>query len=182
MRTLRHAGVVLALLAAATVTPAVAQHAQTRQGFFFSGGLGWGSFGLGCDGCVDLGRTGGASGYLKAGGTLSPNVLLGVETNGWYKSEDGASITLGNLVAAAYFYPMVESGLFLKGGVGLSTLSADTGFESNSDTGLGFTLGAGYDLRIGGNTSLTPVLNYFRGNFDGGNGNVFQMGLGITVH
>src|SRR5258705_5518637 len=53
------------------VAPMFAQkHAQTRKGFWFNGGLGYGS--LGCDGCG--GRTGSVSGTLALGGTLSPKV------------------------------------------------------------------------------------------------------------
>ena len=49
-------------------------HAQTRQGFWFSGGMGWGT--LGCADCD--GRTGGFSGGLSLGGQLSSKLLLGV--------------------------------------------------------------------------------------------------------
>jgi hypothetical protein len=43
-------------------------------------------------------------------------------------------------------------------------------------------VGLGYDMRVGQNTSITPVLNYFRGAFDGGSADVFQVGLGISFH
>ena len=163
-------------------SPAAAQHAQTRQGFWAGVGMGWGSFGLGCDGCVDLDRTGSYSGYFKLGGTLRQNLLLGAEFNGWHKSENGASVEFGNASAAAYWYPMIQSGLFLKGGLGYSRLSADAGAGSASDGGWGVLAGLGYDLRVGANTSLTPVMNYFRGGFDGGSADVVQLGLGVTFH
>lgn len=51
----------------------MAQHPQTRSGFWFSGGLGYGF--LGCDGCE--GREGGLSGGLASGGTLSDAVQSG---------------------------------------------------------------------------------------------------------
>src|SRR3954464_3289475 len=65
--------------------------AQERHGFWFNGGLGYGS--LGCDNCGS--REGGLSGGLSLGGTLSPKWLLGVGTSGWYKDEGGASVTIG---------------------------------------------------------------------------------------
>lgn len=173
----------MALLALGTAaSSAEAQRPQTRQGFWAGLGMGWGSFGLGCDGCEDLGRTGSYSGYLKVGGTLSQSLLIGAEVNGWAKSEDGASLDLGNASAAAYWYPMPTGGMFLKGGLGYSRLGADDGVDSASDGGFGLTAGIGFDMRVGGNMSLTPVLNYFRGSFEGGSADVFQVGLGVTLH
>jgi len=80
-----------ALGSAAVVGTAQAQNAQARQGFWFSGGLGYGS--LGCDNCGS--REGGVSGGLSLGGTITPRFLLGVGTSGWTKSEQGATLTVG---------------------------------------------------------------------------------------
>lgn len=165
-----------------SAAPAAAQHAQTRQGFWAGVGMGWGSFGLSCDVCDGFDRTGSYSGYLKLGGTLRPDLLLGAELNGWARSENGASVGLGNASAAAYWYPAVQSGLFLKGGAGYSRLAAEDGTGTSSEGGFGLLAGVGYDLRIGANLSFTPVVNYFRGAFDGGSADVFQVGLGITSH
>ena len=86
MGTLRATGF-CALLTALLATSAFAQQAQTRQGFWVGGGMGYGSLGLSCEGCGDIDREGGLSGYAKLGGTLRQNILLGVEMNGWTKSE-----------------------------------------------------------------------------------------------
>ncbi len=181
MGTLRATGL-SALLTVLLASTSFAQQAQTRDGFWVGGGLGYGSLGLGCEGCVDVGRTGGISGYAKLGGTLRSNILLGVEMNGWTKSEAGATVTLGNLSGAAYWYPMANNGLFIKAGAGYSALSADDGVDSATDTGFGILGGVGYDIRVGRNMSLTPVANWFRGGFDGGSANVLQIGLGVTSH
>lgn len=117
------------------------------------------------------------------GGTVNSRFLLGVETNGWYKSEDEVALTYGNLSAVAYFYPSVTSGFYLKGGLGLATLRADVAdFGSESETGSGAVIGVGYDARVGQNFSLTPYLNLMGGSFDGGTANVVQFGLGFTWH
>jgi hypothetical protein len=171
-----------ALLTVLLAGTAVAQQAQTRQGLWVGGGMGYGSLGLSCESCVDVGRTGGISGYAKVGGTLRSNVLLGLELNGWTKSEAGARVTLGNVSAAAYWYPMATNGLFIKGGAGYSALSADDGSTSATDSGFGILGGVGYDIRAGRNLSITPVANWFRGGFDGGSANVLQIGLGVTSH
>ena len=136
MGTLRATGF-CALLAILFATTATAQQAQTRQGFWIGGGLGYGS--LGCDGCY---RVGAPSGYLKLGGTLRQNILLGVETNGWTKSEFGQTLTMGNMSGAAYWYPMPANGLFVKGGLGYSIL--DDGFANES--GFGLLAGLGWLL------------------------------------
>lgn len=173
---------VITLAALSLATPAAAQHAQTREGFYAGVGLGWGSMGLSCDGCDGVDRTGSYTGYLNLGTAVRPNVLVGAEFNGWTKSEDGATVRLANVSAAATWYPMVQSGLFLKGGAGYSRLSADDGIVSASDGGFGVLAGMGYDVRIARTTSITPVLNYFRGAFDGGSADVVQLGMGITFH
>lgn len=166
-----------ALLAVLVATTASAQQAQTRQGFWIGGGLGYGS--LGCDGCD---RVGAPSGYLKLGTTIRQNILLGVETNGWTKSELGNRLTMGNISGAVYWYPMVSNGLFVKAGAGLSVLDASSTVGAGSESGFGVLGGVGYDVRVSRNLSITPVANWFRGSFDGGSANVLQIGLGVTSH
>src|SRR4051812_14377822 len=50
MRTLKVVSF-CALLAAVLATSASAQQAQTRQGFWIGGGMGYGSMGISCSGC-----------------------------------------------------------------------------------------------------------------------------------
>src|SRR5437762_9397722 len=93
--TLPRTAVALAVITACLAGSALAQQPQPRQpqlrhGFWFSGGLGYGS--LGCQNCS--GRTGALSGNISLGGTLSPKLLLGVSTNGWTKSDSGSSLTV----------------------------------------------------------------------------------------
>jgi hypothetical protein len=159
--------------------PAAAQHEQTRSGFWFSGGLGFGS--LGCDDCD--GREGGLSGGLVFGGTLSPRFLLGGGTTGWTKSEGGAMLTVGTLDARIRYYTSEAGGFFLTGGLGLGTISADvSGFGSDSEVGVGVVLGLGYDFRVGSNVSLTPFWNGFAVRTSNADANVGQLGLSVTVH
>ena len=63
-----------------------------------------------------------------------------------------------------------------------SRLSADNGIVSASNDGFGVLMGVGYDMRVARTTSITPVFNYFRGAFDSGSADVFQLGLGVTFH
>jgi hypothetical protein len=154
-------------------------HSQTRQGFWFNGGMGYGS--LGCQDCS--GREGGLSGGIALGGTVSPKVLLGAGTNGWTKSEDGARLTVGTLTALIRFYPSSTGGFFLLGGLGVGQVRAEvSGFGSASETGFGALVGLGYDIRVGQNVSLTPYWNGFAMASSSTDANVGQLGLGITVH
>jgi hypothetical protein len=179
----RFVGILLVLLCASLVLPdqsAAQSRPQTREGFFIGFGLGWGS--LGCSDCSGD-RESGLSGYLKLGGTVNDRLLLGFESNGWTKEESGVRLSQGNASAVAYFYPEAESGLFLKGGLGLSTLDLNISeLGGVSETGFGLVAGAGYDARVGDNFSLTPYANFVYGSFDGGSTNVFQAGLGLTWH
>ena len=172
----------LAVITACLAGGAFAQHPQQpqlRHGFWFSGGLGYGS--LGCQDCGS--REGALSGNISLGGTLSQKVLLGVSTNGWTKSENGSSLTVGSLTAAIRFYPSPTGGFFLTGGLGLGTVSAGiSGFGSASETGVAALLGLGYDIPVSHSVSLSPYWNGFALSYSGGDANVGQIGLGITVH
>jgi len=179
-RLLTHLFLVLVLSSIPAHALVAQSRSQTREGFFIGFGLGWGS--LGCSDCSGE-RESGFSGYLKLGGTVNDALLLGFESNGWVKEESGVTLSQGNFSAAAYFYPSPESGLFLKGGLGLSTLRLDvSGFGGDSTTGFGVVAGLGYDARVGTNFSLTPYANFVYGSFDGGSTNVIQAGIGLTWH
>ena len=117
----------IAALALAVIIPcsALAQEQETnkhqRSGFFIGFGLGYGALAI-----EDVDGTEGAlSGMLRLGGTLSDKLLLGIETNGWTKTESGvytfqgsdARSTFSSLAAALQFYPSSTGGFFLSGGL-----------------------------------------------------------------
>jgi hypothetical protein len=156
-----------------------AQNAQVRDGFWFSGGLGYGSFG-----CQDCGsRTGGMSGGLSLGGTISPRFLVGVGSDAWTKSEQGATLTVGTLDARVRFYPSATGGFFVTGGLGIGTIKGSVaGFGSATENGIGTLVGIGYDYRIAKNTSITPYWNGFAMKSSNSDANVGQMGIAITLH
>jgi hypothetical protein len=180
MRALLRAAAVAALvLAVLSPRAASAQHPQVRQGFWFSGGMGYGS--LGCQDCN--GREGGLSGGLALGGTLSQKLLIGAGTNAWTKDEGGAQLTVATLTALVHFYPSATGGFFLTGGLGIGQVHAElAGFGSATETGFGALLGLGYDFRVGNNVSLTPFWNGFATSSSNMDANVGQLGLGVTIH
>jgi hypothetical protein len=161
---------------------AEAQHPQTREGFWISGGLGYGSLDIGCDGC-ESDRESGMTALLAMGGTWSRNLLVGGQIEGWRKEVDGVDIVFGHVSGVAYWYPQATGGFFVKGGVGIGSLSADAGTQGEeSDTGIALHAGAGYDIRLGRNFSLTPTAGVFWASLDPGNGNTLYLGLNATGH
>ena len=182
-------------------TPLVAQSKpQTREGFTIGFGLGFGSAGVSCNGCsTDREKAG--SGYLRIGGAVRPNLIVAGESQGWTKSvtDQGTNedITIGALLAVVQWYPEVTDGFHLKGGLGFGSISDDikdpTFNAKLESTGIAFTFGAGYDVRMGKNFSLTPYVSYFatagaEAKVNGTsaneklNANLFQLGLGFTWH
>lgn len=150
-----------------------------RNGFWFNGGLGYGS--LGCEDCG--GREGGLSGTIGIGGTVSQKVLLGITSNGWTKNEGGVTLTVGTLTGMIRFYPAKTGRFFLIGGLGIGSIYAEIdGFGSDTETGAGALLGLGYDFRVGDNTSLTAYWNGFAASTENADANVGQIGLSITAH
>jgi hypothetical protein len=177
---LRHA---LALaVVCLVVRPAAAQHPQIRTGFWISGGLGYGSLDIGCDGCESP-RESGLTALLAMGGTLRPGLLLGAELEAWRKEVEGVDLTFGHLSGVAYWYPRPATGFFLKGGAGVGNLTADAGpLGDSSDGGIALHAGVGYDIRVGRNLSLTPAAGIFWVNLDEASGNAIQVGVSVTGH
>jgi hypothetical protein len=183
------------VLIGATVGAAWAQHPQVRDGFWIGFGFGYGSASLSCgSGCSfsDRAKGGGATGFLKLGGTLSPKVLLGGDVTVWVKDVSGTTEEAGNVSFAVYYYPAPASGFFLKGGAGFGSFMLHDGGSAEAG-GPGLVAGLGYDIRVGRNISITPVGNFYFGSDgdlkDGGvvlipsvKHAVFDLGLGITFH
>ena len=190
----------LAALAALLVLPAseaMAQHPQTRDGFWIGFGFGYGSADATCDRCTRADRLGGVSAFLKLGGTRSQHLLLGAAVNAWTKQSGGAIEALGTATASVYYYPWPATGLYLTGGLGLSEyllgVAPRSRIPSVTGSGWGFAAGLGYDIRIGRNVSLSPAANFFYGGLGklnaggstsatGWKQNVFDVGLGLTFH
>jgi hypothetical protein len=159
---------------------AAEKRVQTRQGFWFNGGFGYGS--LGCQSCFGE-RVNGFSGGLSAGATVSPRLLVAVGTSGWYRSEDGVSLSGGTLDGRVRFYPVVTSGFFITGGMGLGHVSLGVqGLGSDTEYGVGAVFGLGWDIRVARNVSLTPFYNGFAVQTSSADVNVGQIGVGITIH
>ncbi len=153
-----------------------------RRGFWFSGGLGYGS--ATCDeDFICGGSEGSVSGTLSLGGTLGQRVLLGVMTNGWVKDDPMIDLSIGTLLGVIRFYPSDGTRFFLQGGLGVGRVDVTlAGIGSADESGFAGLAGLGCDIRLGDNLSLTPYLNGFATGTESATWSVGQLGLGITVH
>ena len=188
---MRTATILSLLVLVPTIAAAQAQP-LARQGFGISFGIGSGSAGSDCSGCSSD-RTNGASGYLRIGGHVRPNLMIAGESNGWMHSEGNVDDMLSFVSAVAQWYPSMTNGFYAKGGLGFSMFSSSDGTDEVTSSAPAITLGAGYDWRLGTNFSLTPFLNILKG-FEGemkvngtntgikASSNVVQLGLGFTWH
>ena len=150
-----------------------------RSGFWFSGGLGYGT--LTCQGCENS-YLGGFSGGLAAGVTVNQHFLIGGGTTGWSRTIDGVNLTAGTFDFRVRAYPSKYHGFFVNGGIGVGTVSLDVGDLAVSDTGLGIMFGTGWDIKVGRNVSVTPFWNGSGiSAFDEAWG-FGQIGVGITIH
>ena len=99
------------------------------------------------------------------------------------KDGDGFTITAGTLVVGARFYPSIDGGFFLLGGLGIGRLDIKIdGFGSAGETGSGAILGLGWDIRVAPNVSLTPFWNGIGIKVTDGDANFGQIGIGLTIH
>ena len=167
-----------------------------RDGYSLSLGLGGGSTGVSCTGCA-TNRQNGPSGYLRVGKGMTPSLMMGLELNGWNKTENSATARAGMFSAIAQWYPSMTNGFFLKTGAGLgrTTIEDNSTTPSNKlqSTGFGYQFGTGYDMSIARRWSITPYVNYLAtagakaqlngvSSNEAFNANYFQYGLGLSWH
>lgn len=170
--------VILFLLLAAIPGSLASQLVQDSPGRLHQRQGMWLDFGLG----VGIGNDiGGQSGNLAVGGTLNPRWLIAVGTSDWRAPADRATLTMGTLDARVQFYPELNGGFFLTGGLGLGYMwLSDSG--SGPDIGRAIIIGLGYDARIGENVSITTFVNRAAIHTPDPHGSVGQIGVGLTFH
>lgn len=174
----------LALLALVglLVLPSVAEaqsNQRIRQGFFIGAGLGFASAQL----PEDTERRNRAAGMLRLGGSITPWLLVGGESLIYSLREPGNQVLFVTLTPTVWVYPLGETPLFLKAGVGLAVLERDLGVfgGTDNDGGLGMNAGFGWDLHVGGGSfALSPYVTWARGSFNAGSADQWQVGIGLT--
>jgi hypothetical protein len=131
---------------------------------------------------------------LRMGGTPSQHWLLGVEFFAWFDGDlsnyfDVNSNTLSSGLVIAQFYPFSRFGLYVKGGVGvagnfLRTVAPSGLIVTDIESGLATDFGAGFDLRVGRNVSITPTIDvhYQFLNRIEIRERIVSVGVGLTFH
>jgi hypothetical protein len=147
---------------------------------WFSGGVGGGWNFTGTPQNPD--PRAGWGGYVRIGGTLSPYLLLGGETEWWLRDEtESVRESRVNLTFSGLYYPWLDHGFYVRLGVGGAGAEFIVSGSSNTwETGWGVTLGTGYDITLGKAVSLTPNVDFlFQRVFDT-NTTIVMFTLGIT--
>ena len=185
MTTRSRITMVASLLAALMISHAVAQERPRHDRFWFGFGLGggWNAFNIDRDHITgnwhfDFDGPRGAAGYLRLGGTVNQHVLFGGEALVFWREDPGSEIARVNATASALIYPSARGGLFFKGGFGVAQHEA----EAIDESGVGTTVGAGFDLRIGRNLFVTPNLDFMLQLFEENTNASLLFTLGLTWH
>ena len=153
---------VAGMLLLVAVGPAQAQEGREEQdrrvGFWFSLGVGAG-WNITDAPNVDE-RPQGKGGYIRVGGTLTPQVLLSGEVIGRAISEGDTTVARANVTLSMLIFPSRTGGFFIKGGIGFSSVGTLSEASWSSNQGVGVTAGAGFDVRVGGNLYVTPNVDW----------------------
>lgn len=174
-----------------------------RSGFWLELAGGPANVRVGCGGCDEVTRNTVASNTIRFGFPLSDHVMLGLEafsfTNkggfAFANSEDQTRTESGVLEAVLLWYP-TKSGLFIKGGTGIASSDffvAQEGADSAtvSGTGVGLTVGLGYDFAISRKFAITANAGIHvaaigdvllpTGNVDDVIATVYSISVGVTL-
>ncbi len=167
MRAAGRCMLIVAVVSAVAAGSAEAQQAQIRDGFYSTIGIGFGSAKFSCDQC-DGGRQSGVSGLFAIGTAIDQALIIGAELDFFYKSQDFEDGWVATVTAFGQWYPASTGPFFVKGGLGFGsakvTLETQTGqFDSRSSSGFGYMVAVGYDWRISGALSLTPLVGWYGG-------------------
>lgn len=183
----------LAAWFAGVIPTAQAQQSLPRRGFWMNFGLGFGSATYSCDGCANPGNRGAPTGFLRMGGTLNPQVLLGGEVDWWARAQSGGTQSMGHVAFTVSYYPKPLGGFFVRAGAGYSNFTQSGNGPSATGNGFALVGGVGYDLLVGRTLSLTPsgTVSYgYVGDItqsntimaSGWRQVVLDVGLGLTIH
>lgn len=173
-------GALAAALLICRPAPAAAQESAGRHGFWAALGVGYGSNSM--SNVTSAYQGGGATASIKLGGTPKSNLRLGGEVNLWTKDVNGVTESVGNISGAVYFYPAARGGFFVKGGVGVGSFQLSQGNSTASTDGIGLLAGLGYDVRLGGKVSLSPVSNFYWGHEGDFRHAIFDLGLSLQYN
>jgi hypothetical protein len=169
------------------------QESHRRKGFWIGFGLGGG---VNLSRGLDDRNLWGGSGYVRLGGTTRPNLLLGGEAIGWARDYRDVTLSRGNAHFVVMYYPNVQTGFYLKGGVGGASITRSRTQGNTTTTtskgGFGSGIGLGYEVQIGRNLYLVPAADFLLQVFESetdpnlgripGTNTLLMFTLGLTWH
>lgn len=156
-----------------------------RSGFFIGFGFGAGNeaFNIKDDAAGWSSSEYAPTFYLKLGGTANPGLIIGAEVFGWSDTDGFRNRNVGSLLVFGQWYPKATGPLYLKGGGGIANAGGNTSGSGNQDqTGFAFSVGAGYELRVGRTTSFIPSLDIYYYDYSGFSSRVINVGFGVMFH
>lgn len=149
----------------ASIPSQVAAQSQNSSGLWFGLGIGGGWGRIGCDLCV-ADRELGYTGLVSFGGTIHDGLLVGAEVGGWRFSQEGVRQSIGSLSGVMTLYPRPDqSGLFVKGGLGVNFAQVTEGDADVGATTVGVQLGVGHEFRVATGWSLMNSVNVMASSF-----------------
>lgn len=164
---MRYAVAIVLVTAILNAAMASTAHAQDRRGFWIGAGIGLGSADASAAGVFDFDRSRIGALDIETGWTVNPRLLIGVEFNAFAVTLFNAStirdVGIGDVSATVTYYPRQSSGLFVKAGAGPSfaySLEDSSPGGDVTGSGMGAIVGAGYDMYLGRNFSLTTNVDF----------------------
>ena len=123
---------------------------------------------------------------FKAGYTLNPHFLMGVELSGWLlEASDVNDPSKGEGISQVFlitrYYPSLDYGLFAKVGGGYLSYWNNRPGEPRRKSGWGLTFGGGYDFYLNKNWAITPFVTYSFGEADDQEHDALTLGVGVTL-
>ena len=150
--------------------------------WWVAGGMGAGQISLSSDQQHGNGVTTFALGF--SGGYQPANWLrFGLLVNGWQLQADNlidptVGEDVGNVGGVVDIFPLRRSGLFARGGYGLSKYSINRPLGING-SGPGWEAGGGYEIPIHGRIRLVPTVAYAAGNLGNGSSDTKPIETGL---
>jgi hypothetical protein len=113
-------------------------------------------------------------------------VLLGGELIGWGRTDGNLTVSRGNANFTVMYYPSVQTGVYLKGGLGIasftSMLEIGNTTTTTTNSGFGGTAGIGWDVRVARNFFLTPGVDFLYQRVTDTDNTILLLTFGVTWH
>jgi hypothetical protein len=165
-------------------TPSFAVEQFARSGFWggIDVGVGWLQQSLDE---IDVDDTDFFLGF-KAGYTLNPHLMLGLELSGWLLEETNLEDPavgegISQIFLISRYYPIRESNFFTKIGGGYANIWNNRPGETRRKNGWGLVVGAGYDFPTSANFALSPFVTFSYGDAEDLTYKAVNFGIGLTL-